>query len=134
MVTVKDAIAHGNLHVKNEPLTVEQIEKDLDQAIYKAIRYDQLPWVEAIVPYHISDEMLTEVFEQYKDAGWFSILAKRFVETKCDNNGITPNYYVISYTKFIFNYDSRTSTECLNFYRSQFNEPEWRRASNPKKK
>lgn len=127
MVTVKDAIKHGNIHVKNEPLTVEQVEKDLDQAIYKAVRNDQLPWIEAIIPYHISDEMINNIFDLYKDAGWSFIMARKFIETKTEQNSISPNYYIISYTKFVLTYDSENSKECLDFYKSEFNESEWKK-------
>ena len=133
MVTVKDAINHGNIHVKNEPLTVEQVEKDLEQAIYKAIRNDQLPWVEAILPYYLNDEIIDEIFDLYKESGWQSILARTFIETKSEQNSMFPNYYVISHTKFIFVYDSQSSKEFLNFYRSNLNDPEWKKASRPRK-
>lgn len=126
MVTVKNANEHRNTHVKNEPLTVEVVEKELDSAIYKAIRYDQLPWVEAVIPYYINERMIEKIFDKYKDSGWYSIFAKAFTETKCEDGGFSTNYRVISYTKFIFCDGSDTQHEIEKFYKKEFKDLNWK--------
>ena len=126
MVSVKKANEHRNTHVKNEPLTVELVEKELDQAIYKAIRYDQLPWVEAVIPYYINERMIEEIFEKYKNSGWYSIYAKAFTETKCEDGGFSTNYRVISYTKFIFCDGSAMEYEVEKFYGKDLKNTNWK--------
>lgn len=126
MVTVKQANEHKDIHVKEEPLTIEQIEKELDQAIYKAIRYNQLPWVEAVVPFYMNERMIEEIFDKYKDSGWYSIFAKSFTETKCENGGFSTNYRVVAYTKFIFCKGAVIEHEMEKFYEKELKNSTWK--------
>lgn len=128
MVTRQMANEHKKVHEKSiKPIpTIEEIEHDLDMAIFKAIRNNTTPWVEAILPYYINERMIEKIFEKYKDSGWYSILAKSFTETKCEDGGFSTNYRVVSYTKFIFCEGAALEHEMEKFYGKDLKDPTWK--------
>ena len=105
------------------PDCFEHVVEMVDAAILKAGNEHKLPWVEAIVPCYLEQDMISKICSIYtaEKYGWYSARGRVFV--KEEPNGTYFNTVV--YTKFIFCQTELVESKLISVYKTDFNKISW---------
>ena len=105
------------------PDCFEHVVEMVDAAILKAGNEHKLPWVEAIVPCYLEQDMISKICSIYtaEKYGWYSARGRVFV--KEEPNGTYFNTVV--YTKFIFCPTELVENKLTTVYKTDFNKVSW---------
>lgn len=105
------------------PDCFEHVVEMVDAAILKAGNEHKLPWVEAIVPFYLEQDMISKICSIYtaEKYGWYSARGRVFVQEIPQGS----YFNTVVYTKFIFCQTELVESKLISVYKTDFNKISW---------